>query len=118
VRLFTPVSPEEADQLERGVPLDGPLYWTDRPVPEEATEGATWMVLTIPYQELPEAVEKPGLDTGSGIAARALSKVHSETGRSGRLLKGPSIGPLQRCISWEAARARFVVTGDLPQLPA
>src|SRR6185312_5789072 len=35
VRLFTPVSAEEAGRLERGVPLDGPLYWTDRPVPEE-----------------------------------------------------------------------------------
>ena len=37
MRLFTPVSAEEADQLERDVPLDGPVYWTDRPVSEEAT---------------------------------------------------------------------------------
>ena len=61
VRLFTPLSPEKAGQLERGGPLDEPLYWTDRPAPEEATKYAIWMVLTIPYQDLPAAVEKPGL---------------------------------------------------------
>ncbi len=64
VRLFTPVSAEEADRLERGVPLDGPLYWTDRPVPEETDADAIWIVLTIPYEDLAGANEQsvhPGL---------------------------------------------------------
>ena len=59
VRLFTPVSAEEADRLERGVPLDGPLYWSDQPVPEEATDDAIWMVMTIPYEDLADANEQP-----------------------------------------------------------
>ena len=52
VRLFTPVSQEEADALERGVPLRHPLYWMTRLEPEEATEDAIWVVLTIPDEEL------------------------------------------------------------------
>ena len=59
MRLFTPVSAEEADQLERDVPLDGPVYWTDRPVPEEATDDAIWMVMTIPSEDLAGAKEQP-----------------------------------------------------------
>jgi len=59
VRLFTPVSAEEADRLERGMPLDGPLYWTDQPVREEAGDDAIWMVMTIPYEDLADANEQP-----------------------------------------------------------
>jgi hypothetical protein len=59
LRLFTPVSAEEADRLERGVPLDGPLYWTDQPVPEEAADDAIWMVMTIPYEDLADAKKQP-----------------------------------------------------------
>ena len=54
-----PVSAEEADRLERGVPLDGPVYWTDRLVPEEATDDAIWMVMTIPSEDLAGAKEQP-----------------------------------------------------------
>lgn len=59
VRLFTPVSAEEADRLERGVPLDGPVYWTDRPIPEETTDDAIWMVMTIPSEDPAGAKEQP-----------------------------------------------------------
>lgn len=44
---------------ERGVPLDGPVYWTDRPVPEEATDDVIWMVMTIPSEDLAGAKEQP-----------------------------------------------------------
>jgi hypothetical protein len=52
VRLFTPVSPEEARLLESGVALNGPLYWVDRQVPEEADEDAVWVVAVIPDKEI------------------------------------------------------------------
>ena len=46
------------------MPLDGPLYWTDRPVPEETDADAIWIVLTIPNEDLAGANEQsvhPGL---------------------------------------------------------
>jgi hypothetical protein len=52
VRLFTPVSPDEADALEHGMPLGQPLYWITQLEPQEATEDAIWVVLTIPVEEL------------------------------------------------------------------
>lgn len=52
MRLFTPVSSEEASLLEGGVALSGPLYWVDRPVPGEADEDAVWVVTVIPDEEI------------------------------------------------------------------
>lgn len=52
MRLFTPVSSEEASLLEGGAALRGPLYWVDRPVPEEADEDAVWVVSVIPDEEI------------------------------------------------------------------
>ena len=52
MRLFTPVSPEEARLLEGGVALNGPLYWVDRQLPEEAAEDAVWVVAEIPDKEI------------------------------------------------------------------
>lgn len=52
VRLFTPVSCEDASRLERGVTLNGPLYRIDRPVSEEAEEDAIWVVLAVPDEEV------------------------------------------------------------------
>jgi hypothetical protein len=92
VRLFTPVSAEEADRLERGVPLDGPLYWTDQPVPEEAADDAIWMVMTIPYEDLADANEQPvhpGLGYREFELPPALSAVFPVE-RLGSALKGGS----------------------------
>jgi hypothetical protein len=52
MRLFTPVSSEEASLLEGGVALSSPLYWVDRQVPEEADEDAIWVVSVIPDEEI------------------------------------------------------------------
>jgi hypothetical protein len=51
MRLFTPVSCEDASLLARGVKL-GPLAWVDRLVPEEADEEAIWVVMAIPEEEV------------------------------------------------------------------
>jgi hypothetical protein len=59
VRLFTPVSSEDASLLERGVTLTGPLYWVDRLVLEEADEDAIWVVLAVPDEEV-AAFEQSG----------------------------------------------------------
>jgi hypothetical protein len=85
VRLFTPVSAEEAGRLERGVPLDGPLYWTDRPVPEETDADAIWIVLTIPNEDLAGANEqsvhpRPGI---SGVRIAAWSSAYVSSGTAG-----------------------------------
>ena len=59
VRLFTPVSSADASLLERGVTLNGPLYWIDRLVSEEAEEDAIWVVLAVPDEEV-AAFEQSG----------------------------------------------------------
>jgi hypothetical protein len=59
MRLFTPVSCEDACLLERGVKLAGPLAWVDRLVPEEADEEAIWVVVAIPDEEV-AAFEQSG----------------------------------------------------------
>lgn len=52
MRLFTPVSSEDATLLERGAALSGPLYWIDRLVSAEAEEDAIWVVLAVPDEEV------------------------------------------------------------------
>lgn len=101
VHLFTPVSAEEADRLERGVPLDGPLYWTDRPVPEEATDDVIWMVMTIPYEDLADANEQP---------------VHPGLGyREFELLPGlPAMFPVERLGRADCLGDRRPDLADLP----
>ena len=47
MRLFTPLSAEEADQAMRGV-LRGDFTWVDDPAHAEAEEGAVWVSIEMP----------------------------------------------------------------------
>ena len=67
------------------MPLDGPLYWTDRPVPEETDADAIWIVLTIPNEDLAGANEQ-SVHPGLGYREFELPP--------GALFKTPLLGPI------------------------
>lgn len=46
LRLFTPLSAEEAEQAVRGA-LRGNFVWVDNPVPDDA-EDAVWVAIEVP----------------------------------------------------------------------
>ena len=46
LRLFTPVSEEEASLLDRGVALADRLFWVDCPQLDEAQDDAVWVGMT------------------------------------------------------------------------
>jgi hypothetical protein len=51
VKLYTPLSNEDAARAKRGEYPSEPLFWVDRPTPEEATEDAIWVEIEIPSDE-------------------------------------------------------------------
>ena len=62
ITLFTPVSDEEADLLERGVALAGQLFWVDSLQRDEAQDDAVWVAMTI-RRRLVAAFERPSSET-------------------------------------------------------
>lgn len=58
MRLYTPLSADEAAQAVQGEGLPGrTLFWVDRPLPEEAQEDSVWVAIEVSEEEVAEFEE-------------------------------------------------------------
>ena len=58
MKLYTAVTEHEAVRLEQGQSTKHSLFWVDRPMAEEADEGAIWMLIEVAEPDV-KAFEQP-----------------------------------------------------------
>lgn len=63
MKLFTPLSIDEADLAERGA-LRGDFVWVDRPAPETAAAGVVWVAIEVPDNRMAKFEKRSGAELG------------------------------------------------------